>query len=217
MYILAHACVGCSMAVDGVRWRSGEKVHAEGPRQWRVNASRRGLRDPRSPGGVMGSPHGALKSKSTWVSQRRRRWQVRVGCPLWWERKRYWGTAALAERSDTRPHEDLTGLASKSGVSHVVRRCTSRFSDLGLKITGGWFHGLGLKIRGKRVSQFRPQNRGVWASPVRRATLGWRTRGTIAKVASRQNEVAKVPGFSYALKKSWTVLPLRGIWAVCFM
>ena len=34
-----------------------------------MNASKFGLRDPRSPDGVTDDPHGALKSKSTWTDE----------------------------------------------------------------------------------------------------------------------------------------------------
>ena len=73
----------CRMWHDGRRRevKVRRKIHAEGP-WWGMGASRPGPRDPMRPGGVMGGPHGARKSKSTWWWRRRRpsrrgRWRVK--------------------------------------------------------------------------------------------------------------------------------------------
>ena len=83
-----------------------------------------------------------------------------------------------------------------------------RFSGFGVKtrgtsdMRGGRFAGLGLKTRGTSSAA------GWWLQ---------RARGVIVKLASRRNEFVKAACLLEALRKSWTVLFLRGIWVVCLM
>jgi len=44
-----------------------------------------------------------------------------------------------------------------------------------------------------------------------------RTRGIFANLASRRSEVVKAACPSDGPVKTWTILPLRGIWVVCLM
>jgi hypothetical protein len=93
-----------------------------------MDASRVGLRDPRSPGGVMGDPHGARKSESTWTDEDdidRDKWDR--------------GIKGLAE-----PGHSMTSRRSCSGQAEMdsleIKAC--RFFGLGLK-TGGTFSAAG--------------------------------------------------------------------------
>lgn len=65
------------------------------------------------------------------------------------------------------------------------------------------------------VFQFGLQNRFV--SSLRRPVLDHWMCGTMVNPASRRSEVVKAPGPSDVLRKTWKVLPLRGIWVVCLM
>jgi hypothetical protein len=60
-----------------MRWRSSKRFMPMDQWRWRTNASRLGLRDPRSSDGVMGGPRGARKRKSTWSA----RWWWRLHRP----------------------------------------------------------------------------------------------------------------------------------------
>ena len=107
--------------------------------------------------------------------------------------------SSLAEVGQASTSEGLVVSSSKpsEGIGGFV-----------LKTIGGVFGGLGLKTIDGGIDRFRPKNRGV---------ADRQTRGGISKLASRRSKVEKALGLLDRREKTWTVLPIEGIWVVCFM
>lgn len=179
---------GWDVTVDG---------RGEGQIQWRVDASRLGLRDweVRAESWAIHMLHGRARVHG-WdedsIARAKRKAMVSSsrlpmrGVQKTWRRRGTWW------RPDTRRYRE--GRNSK-------RRWT-------VWVVGPQNH------HARRLPGL---GRKTWGVSCVAGWRRWRTRGIITKVASRRSYVMKVACPSTSSIKGWTILPLEGIWVVCVM